>query len=153
MAHRARFCSLREVATLATAAQTIAATREPTATDRGPRVVIAIVDDGGHLVLFHRDDGSEVGSVEIATLTARTATRSFEFRTASRSTEVPSFRSPTRNAATSAASEPPDRTGKRAPPGHHFTANRGVETIGVQQAMSGPVRRDRYFRGLLNQPR
>lgn len=35
--------------------------------------MIAIVDNGGHLILLHRDDGSQVGSVEIATLRGRTA--------------------------------------------------------------------------------
>jgi uncharacterized protein GlcG (DUF336 family) len=37
------------------------------------RLVIAIVDEGGHLILLHRDDDAQVGSVEIATLKARTA--------------------------------------------------------------------------------
>lgn len=55
------------------AAKAIAEVCEAEATARGLRVVIAIVDDGGHLVLLHRDDGSQVGSVEIATLKARTA--------------------------------------------------------------------------------
>lgn len=55
------------------AAKAIAAVCEADAKARGLRVVIAIVDDGGHLVLLHRDDGSQLGSVEIATLKARTA--------------------------------------------------------------------------------
>lgn len=55
------------------AAKAIAEACETEAKARGLRVVIAIVDDGGHLVLLHRDDGSQVGSVEIATLKARTA--------------------------------------------------------------------------------
>jgi uncharacterized protein GlcG (DUF336 family) len=55
------------------AAKAIAAACEADAKARSLRVVIAIVDDGGHLVLLHRDDDSQVGSVEIATLKARTA--------------------------------------------------------------------------------
>jgi uncharacterized protein GlcG (DUF336 family) len=55
------------------AAKAIAGACEAEAKAKGLRVVIAIVDDGGHLVLLHRDDGSQVGSVEIATLKARTA--------------------------------------------------------------------------------
>lgn len=55
------------------AAKTIAAACEAEAKRLGLRLVIAIVDDGGHLVLLHRDDGAQVGSVEIATLKARTA--------------------------------------------------------------------------------
>ncbi len=55
------------------AAKAIAGACETEAKARGLRVVIAIVDDGGHLVLLHRDDGSQIGSVEIATLKARTS--------------------------------------------------------------------------------
>ena len=55
------------------AAKAIAAACEAEARRLGLRLVIAIVDDGGHLVLLHRDDGAQVGSVEIATLKARTA--------------------------------------------------------------------------------
>ena len=55
------------------AAKAITAACEADAKERGLRVVIAIVDDGGHLMLLHRDDGSQIGSVEIATLKARTA--------------------------------------------------------------------------------
>ncbi|SOC47393.1 uncharacterized protein GlcG [Rhizobium subbaraonis] len=55
------------------AAKTVAAICETEAKKRGLRLVIAIVDDGGHLVLLHRDDDAQVGSVEIATLKARTA--------------------------------------------------------------------------------
>jgi uncharacterized protein GlcG (DUF336 family) len=54
-------------------AKAIAGACEAEAKAKGLRVVIAIVDDGGHLMLLHRDDGSQVGSVEIATLKARTA--------------------------------------------------------------------------------
>lgn len=55
------------------AAKAIAAACEAEAHRQGLRLVIAIVDDGGHLILLHRDDGAQVGSVEIATLKARTA--------------------------------------------------------------------------------
>ena len=55
------------------AAKAMADVCEAEAKARGLRVVIAIVDDGGHLILLHRDDGSQIGSVEIATLKARTA--------------------------------------------------------------------------------
>ena len=51
----------------------IAAASEAEAQANQWAVVIAIVDDGGHLVLLHRDDGAQVGSVEIAILKARTA--------------------------------------------------------------------------------
>ncbi|HEY6632789.1 MAG TPA: heme-binding protein [Rhizobiaceae bacterium] len=55
------------------AAKAIAAACEAQAKKDGLKLVIAIVDDGGHLVLLHRDDGAQVGSVEIAILKARTA--------------------------------------------------------------------------------
>jgi glc operon protein GlcG len=55
------------------AARTIAAACDREARSRGLKLVIAIVDDGGHLVLLHREDNAQVGSVEIATLKARTA--------------------------------------------------------------------------------
>jgi glc operon protein GlcG len=55
------------------AAKAIAAACEAEARKQSLRLVIAIVDDGGHLILLHRDDGAQVGSVEIATLKARTA--------------------------------------------------------------------------------
>lgn len=55
------------------AAKKIAAACEAEARRLDIRLVIAIVDDGGHLVLLHRDDDAQVGSVEIATLKARTA--------------------------------------------------------------------------------
>lgn len=55
------------------AAKAIAAAAEAESKRLGLRLVIAIVDDGGHLVLLQRDDNAQVGSVEIATLKARTA--------------------------------------------------------------------------------
>tara|TARA_B100000405_G_C16524827_1_gene352515 strand:- start:40 stop:594 length:555 start_codon:yes stop_codon:yes gene_type:complete len=53
------------------AARTIAAACDKEARSRALKLVIAIVDDGGHLVLLHRDDNAQVGSVEIAKLKAR----------------------------------------------------------------------------------
>jgi glc operon protein GlcG len=55
------------------AAKAIAAAAEAAAAAQDVRLVIAIVDEGGHLMLLHRDDDAQVGSVEIATLKARTA--------------------------------------------------------------------------------
>lgn len=55
------------------AAKAVAAACEAAARKDKLKLVIAIVDDGGHLMLLHRDDGAQVGSVEIATLKARTA--------------------------------------------------------------------------------
>jgi uncharacterized protein GlcG (DUF336 family) len=55
------------------AAKAIAEAAEAAARKDNLKLVIAIVDDGGHLLLLHRDDGAQVGSVEIATLKARTA--------------------------------------------------------------------------------
>jgi len=55
------------------AAKAIAAACEAAARKDRLKLVIAIVDDGGHLVPLHRDDGAQVGSVEIAILKARTA--------------------------------------------------------------------------------
>ena len=49
---------------------------------------IAVVDDGGHLVLFQRLDGTQIGSVEVAISKARSAvsfrrpTKVFEDRVA-----------------------------------------------------------------------
>jgi uncharacterized protein GlcG (DUF336 family) len=55
------------------AAKAIALAAEAAAQKDNLRLVIAIVDEGGHLILLHRDDDAQVGSVEIATLKARTA--------------------------------------------------------------------------------
>jgi uncharacterized protein GlcG (DUF336 family) len=55
------------------AAKAIAAVCEAEAKQQGLKLVIAVVDDGGHLILLHREDGAQVASVEIATLKARTA--------------------------------------------------------------------------------
>jgi uncharacterized protein GlcG (DUF336 family) len=55
------------------AAKAVAGACETAAKAGSLKLVIAIVDDGGHLVLLHRDDVAQVGSVEIAILKARTA--------------------------------------------------------------------------------
>ncbi len=66
------------------AAKTIAAAAERAARERGVGVVIAVVDDGGHLILLHRLDDAQVASVNVGIGKARTAaiyrrpTRDFE---------------------------------------------------------------------------
>ncbi len=54
-------------------AKQIVAAAEAEAIRKGWTVAIAIVDDGGHLILFHRIDDTQYGSCEIAILKARTA--------------------------------------------------------------------------------
>ena len=51
----------------------IAAAAEGEAKKRGATVVIAIVDDGGHLLLLERLDDTQVASVEVGIAKARTA--------------------------------------------------------------------------------
>jgi len=55
------------------AAKKIAAAAEAEATKRKATVVIAIVDDGGHLLLLERLDDTQVASVEVGIGKARTA--------------------------------------------------------------------------------
>ena len=55
------------------AATKAAAAAEAEATKRGATVVIAVVDDGGHLILLHRLDDTQVASVEVGIGKARTA--------------------------------------------------------------------------------
>lgn len=55
------------------AAKKIAAAAEAEAAKRGATVVIAIVDDGGHLILLERLDDTQVASVEVGIGKARTA--------------------------------------------------------------------------------
>jgi uncharacterized protein GlcG (DUF336 family) len=55
------------------AAKTIAAAAEAEAERNGWRVVIAIVDDGGHPIVLQRLDGTQAGSVAIAIGKAKTA--------------------------------------------------------------------------------
>lgn len=43
------------------------------ARERGVRVAVAVVDSGGHLVAFKKDDGTQLGSIELALLKARTS--------------------------------------------------------------------------------
>lgn len=66
---------IRKTALTIEAAKAVASACEAAAKAEGLKLVIAIVDDGGHLVLLHRNDGAQVGSVEIAILKARTAVR------------------------------------------------------------------------------
>ena len=62
----------KRVLTLA-AARTIAAAAEAEAVKRGATVVIAVVDDAGHLIVLERLDDTQVASVEVAIGKARTA--------------------------------------------------------------------------------
>jgi glc operon protein GlcG len=55
------------------AATRIAASAEMAARARGVGVVIAVVDDGGHLILLHRLDDTQVASVNVGIGKARTA--------------------------------------------------------------------------------
>jgi uncharacterized protein GlcG (DUF336 family) len=55
------------------AATRVAAAAQAEATKRKSTVVIAVVDDGGHLVLLHRLDDTQVASVDVGIGKARTA--------------------------------------------------------------------------------
>ncbi len=63
---------MKRVLTL-NAAKKIADVAETEAIKRGATVVIAVVDDGGHLILLERLDDTQVASVEVAIGKARTA--------------------------------------------------------------------------------
>lgn len=54
-------------------AKRIAAAAEAEALRNGWPVVIAVVDDGGHLVCLHRLDDTQIGSIKVATAKARSA--------------------------------------------------------------------------------
>jgi uncharacterized protein GlcG (DUF336 family) len=54
-------------------AKKIAAAAEAEALKRGSTVVIAVVDDGGHLLVLERLDDTQVASVEVGIGKARTA--------------------------------------------------------------------------------
>src|SRR5437667_2588598 len=62
------------------AAKKIAAAAEEEAIRRGSTVVICIVDDGGHLLVLHRLDDTQVASVEVGIGKARTAAIFRRFR-------------------------------------------------------------------------
>jgi glc operon protein GlcG len=73
-------CSLPAAAQLADkkaltleAAKKIAAAAEAEAVKNKWNVVIAIVDDGGHLIYLQRMDGTQTGSVDVAIRKAQTA--------------------------------------------------------------------------------
>ena len=53
------------------AAKKIAAAAEVAAREKGVGVVIAVVDDGGHLILLHRLDDTQVASVNVGIGKAR----------------------------------------------------------------------------------
>jgi len=55
------------------AATKVAAAAQAEAAKRGSTVVIAVVDDGGYLVVLHRLDDTQVASVEVGIGKARTA--------------------------------------------------------------------------------
>jgi uncharacterized protein GlcG (DUF336 family) len=55
------------------AAKQIATAAEKFARKKGWNVVIAIVDDGGHLIYLARMDGAQIGSIEVAQAKACTA--------------------------------------------------------------------------------
>jgi uncharacterized protein GlcG (DUF336 family) len=55
------------------AAQAVAAAAEAEAARGGFNMCIAVVDDGGNLVCFHRMDETQIGSIEIAVAKARCA--------------------------------------------------------------------------------
>jgi glc operon protein GlcG len=55
------------------AAKRIAAAAEAEAMKNKWSVVIAVVDDGGHLLYLQRQDGTQTGSIEVAVGKARTA--------------------------------------------------------------------------------
>src|SRR6266478_6833806 len=63
---------VKEVLTL-DAAKRIAAAAEAEAKKRGATVVIAVVDDGGYLLVLERLDDTQVASVDVGIAKARTA--------------------------------------------------------------------------------
>jgi uncharacterized protein GlcG (DUF336 family) len=63
---------VRKTISLALAKQMVAAAEAEAATNLW-NVVIAIVDEGGHLILLHRMDDTQLASVEVAPRKARTA--------------------------------------------------------------------------------
>jgi uncharacterized protein GlcG (DUF336 family) len=65
----------KKVITLSVAKK-LAAAAETEALKRDATVVIAIVDDGGNLIVLHRLDDTQVASVEVAIGKAKTAVKS-----------------------------------------------------------------------------
>ena len=68
------YTSTKQVLTLE-GAKHIAAAAQAEARNQGWAMVIAVVDDGGHLIYLERMDGAQVGSVQVATEKAATAAR------------------------------------------------------------------------------
>jgi uncharacterized protein GlcG (DUF336 family) len=64
----------KRVLTLAEAKR-MAVAAEAKAQEEGWPVVIAVVDDGGHLLCLYRLDGTQLGSIEVAIEKARSAVR------------------------------------------------------------------------------
>jgi glc operon protein GlcG len=62
----------KRVLTLGAAAR-VAAAAEAEAARLGKPVVVAVVDDGGYLLVLHRTDGAQVASVEVGIGKARTS--------------------------------------------------------------------------------
>ena len=86
-AHEPGALPSRLTLTLAAARAAVAAAEQRALAD-GVDMCIAVVDDGGHLVLFQRLDGTQIGSVDVAIAKARSAvsfrrpTKVFEDRVA-----------------------------------------------------------------------
>jgi glc operon protein GlcG len=57
------------------AAKKMAATAEAEAARNKWTMVIAVLDDGGHLIYLERMDGAQIGSIDVAQGKARTAVR------------------------------------------------------------------------------
>lgn len=65
----------RKAALTLNAAQAVSDAVEAFAHREGHAFVVAVVDDGGHLLVLHRMDGVQIGSIEMAILKAQTAIR------------------------------------------------------------------------------
>ena len=70
-AHAGEFAT-KKVPNLSVSKEIVAAA-EVYAVEKGWNVVIAVVDDGGHLIYLQRMDGAQVGSIEVADRKAKSA--------------------------------------------------------------------------------